>query len=183
MSRHDEFKDLEKRLRQARPSTEPLPPAWKRDLRAQLMEKATMNQEKFNPGRLFAAAGALVLLVAIPLFFWIGQSSLNQNQPMSPGIVTETETPTATTEETTAVPEATFTVPPTGTPYAFAWIVSMDPAPGTTLTPQDAVNVTVGYDLQSVVAEAQLLVYPRIEVPLLSQYLWKIWKCWQTAMK
>jgi len=162
MSRQDEYKDLEERLRQARPSTEPSPPAWKNNLRAQLMEKAVaMNQEKITPGRILAAAGAFIILIGIPLLFWFIQGSMNQSQPLSSGAAAEavaTALP-ATTQEKTAVPGALIpenTVTPV--PLADdAWIVSVEPPPGAPLTPQSILTFTVGYDLQSVAA-AQLQV-------------------------
>ena len=107
-SRSDEFSDLEARLRQNRPQNDPMSPAFKRRLRAHLLEQERMNKPKLNLGRLAAAVAGLVLIVGIPLFFWSIQNSLSggaAEQPSAAAIE-----PTVTVEET-AVPEPALPTP------------------------------------------------------------------------
>jgi hypothetical protein len=74
MSIPDEYEDLESRLRQSKPQTEPLPPAFKRQVRHELMEQITMNDNRFSFRKLSMALGGLILLIGIPVFFWLGDS-------------------------------------------------------------------------------------------------------------
>lgn len=146
MSKHDEFQDLEERLRENRPSTEPLPPDVKRRLRADLMEKATMNDERgFTFGRLTAAAGAVLVLIGIPLLFWLIQGG----RPLQP----DAGTPISPTRETGATAIAT----PIADEEAVAetepdrvWVIHSDPAPGTAVAPGQPIRITLGYELNSV---------------------------------
>lgn len=76
MSFQDDYKDLETRLRQSKPKTEPLPPALKRQMRQELMEQMTMKENPFTFRKLSMALGGLIILIGIPVFFWLAQMSV-----------------------------------------------------------------------------------------------------------
>ena len=168
-NRLNEYSDLEERLRQNRPSTSPMSPVTKRHLRAQLMENKQMNKSNPMMGHLNHALVVLVLVIGLPLFFWVVLSSINsqpQNTTAPEALATATSTivvventATATaapittaTEAATAVP----TLPPTPLPQPSAkaeitaiskGVLIADP-PDPFLENFRTISVTVEYALQ-----------------------------------
>ena len=113
-SRSDEFSDLEARLRQNRPQNEPLSPAFKRQLRAHLLEQKRMNIQKSSFGQLAAAVVGLVIIIGIPLYFWSIQMSLSggsASQPDGVSAIDPTAAPTETAVAESVPPEATASHP------------------------------------------------------------------------
>jgi len=150
MSYKDEFNDLEGRLRQSKPQTEPLPPALKRQMRQELMEQMTMNENRFSFRKLGMALGGLILLIGIPVFFWLSQMSVGtgnvpgaapNSSPLDPA------RPTPTRVRNVVVAEGSDRV----------WLMSTDIPQGETIGRQDTIFVTVGYELVSV-QEAELTI-------------------------
>lgn len=158
MSYHDEFNELEKRLRQSKPKTEPLPPALKRQMRQELMEQMTMNESRFSFRKLGMALGGLILLIGIPVFFWLAQMSIGTGEV--PGAAPD-NSPVETTR-----PSPTRAVVVEGEPVLVpqveetedkAWVISTDIPQGQTVSRYTMINVTLGYELVSL-SEADLVV-------------------------
>lgn len=87
--------NLGARLRDSRPPTEPIPPVFRRRLRAHLLEKNEMKLEKIDKqpsvwGRLSTAVVGFALIVGLPLFFWM---ALGTNRPIAFTNVPQTATP------------------------------------------------------------------------------------------
>lgn len=159
MSIQDEYKDLEDRLRQSKPQTEPLPPAFKRQVRHELMEQMTMNDNRFSFRKLSMALGGLILLVGIPVFFWLAQMSIgaanNPGAASNPEQGLDPSRPTPTVAA--GVLEEEGDTPVVDQAVDRAWLISSEPVEGETAGLHDTINVTVGYELVTV-QEAELLV-------------------------
>jgi hypothetical protein len=140
MSYHDEFNELEKRLRQSKPQTESLPPALKRQMRQELMEQMTMNESRFSFRKLSMALGGLILLIGIPVFFWLAQMSIGTGEVPGAAPDTtpiETTRPSPTRVRNVAVAQGMDRV----------WLMSTDIPQGETIGRHDTIFVTVGYEM------------------------------------
>jgi hypothetical protein len=159
MSIPDEYEDLETRLRQSKPQAESLPPALKRQMRHELMEQMTMNDNRFSFRKLSIALGGLILLIGIPVFFWLAQMSIGAaNNPdaasnLGQGLDPSRPTPTVAADVIAEGDEA----PVVEEAVDRAWFVSSEPVEGETAGLHDTINVTVGYELVTV-EEAELQV-------------------------
>ncbi|MCB0037047.1 MAG: hypothetical protein KDE51_23615, partial [Anaerolineales bacterium] len=127
MSQHPEFHDLEERLRQKRPSVTPPRAAFKRSLRANLLERIEMKEKQtFGFRQIVSFAGAAVLIVALPLFFWLSlgsQSPTGAAPAAAPTDLPPTALPpTAVSVESEPgpLPTAVPTLVPTEVPTALA---------------------------------------------------------------
>ena len=156
MSIQDEYKDLESRLRQSKPQTEPLPPAFKRQVRHELMEQMTMNDNRFSFRKLSMALGGLILLIGIPVFFWLAQMSIGSAN--FPG----TEPDPSQLDPSRPTPTRVMGIVSEGVEGSEQnldrfWLISTDISQGETIGRYGTINVTVGYKLVTV-QEAELIV-------------------------
>jgi hypothetical protein len=93
MSSNDEQHDLAEMVRGQRPKTEPLSPAFKRRLRAQLLEEAAMTQKQrgFNISHVATLLGGLAVLVIVPLIFWSMLNAQTAPDAFQPGAASASE--------------------------------------------------------------------------------------------
>lgn len=135
MPNFSEFKDLENRIKQIRPSTAYPSPQFKRSLHNNLMEQTHM-----NPKTTFNFRGALagvILLLVIPFFFWLTLQAGNKSSETSANGLPAA--PTRTGILGTEEPTTTMTPSPVDTPT-----VTPTPASETNNTP-----ATTGWHLDS----------------------------------
>lgn len=132
MSQHPEFHDLEERLRQKRPSATPPRAAFKRSLRANLMERIEMKEKQtFGFRQILSLAGAAVLIVALPLFFWLSLGSQSPTGAAPAAVPTELP-PTALPSTAVSVesePGPLPTAVPTLVPTFVPTMIPTAPAP------------------------------------------------------
>ncbi len=157
MSFHDEFKDLEGRLRQSKPQTEPLPPTLKRQMRQELLEQMTMNENRFTFRKLSVALGGLVILIGIPLFFWLSQMSAGAEIVPGAGSPTAEPNQLDPARPTSIVVGEEVEVPIVELATDIAWLISADVPQGQTVGHYETINAKFGYELKTV-QQAKLTV-------------------------
>jgi hypothetical protein len=158
MSIPDEYEDLETRLRQSKPQAESLPPALKRQMRQALMERITMNDNRFSFRKLSMALGGLIILIGIPVFFWLAQMSIGSAAVPGAGSDPSQLDPSRPTPTiATGIVGEEVEVPVVELAEDKVWLISADIAQGETVGRYGTINVTVGYELVNV-SEAELIV-------------------------
>jgi hypothetical protein len=121
------------------------------------MEQITMNEKRFTFRKLSMALGGLIILIGIPLFFWLAQMSIGT------AVVPGAGGPPA---ESNQLDPARSTISSVGQEVEApvvelatdkVWLISADVAQGETVGRYGAINVIVGYELVNV-SEAELSV-------------------------
>jgi hypothetical protein len=157
MSFQDDYKDLENRLRQNKPQAELLPPAQKHQMRQALMEQMTMNENRFSFRKLSMTLGGLVLLIGLPLFFWLSQMSVGT--AISPGASGSADEPIQLNPSRVPaqISGQEVEVPFVERETDKVWVISSDVAQGQTTDRYNTISLVLGYELVTV-DEANLIV-------------------------